>query len=174
MTYRPKQLTSKQHGCHNRVKRHSTDGAGRTLPRLNHACDRLADMAVMTRKETELEFHQPFSTQHATSDYITSGGAPMTTDPYKEVAQCAASVLVQAILTQEYSIPPSQRKECTRFMRLTACGDVDATETSKIWKTLPGPLHDTAVQSILGRSGLTSHELASVPHCSGAAFICNI
>jgi len=71
-------------------------------------------------------------------------------------------------------MPPSQRKECTRSMRLTACGDVDATETSKIWKTLPGPLHDTAVQSILGRSGLTSHELASVPHCSGAAFIYNI
>jgi len=118
--------------CHDRVKRHSTDGASRTLARLNHACDRLADMVVMTGRETELEFHQPFSTQHVTSDYITSGGAPMTTDPYKEVAQCAASVLVQAILTQEYSIPPSQRKECTRCMRLTVCGDVDATETSKI------------------------------------------
>jgi len=70
----------------------------------------------------------------------------MTTDPYKKVAQCAASVLVQAILTQEYSIPPPLRKECTRFMRLTACRDVDATGTSKIRKTLPGPLHDTAVQ----------------------------
>jgi len=113
--------------CHDRVKRHSTARAGRTLARLNHACDRLADMAVMTGRETKLEFHQPFSTQHATSDYITSGGAPMTTDSYKEVAQCAASVLVQAILTQEYSIPPSQRKGCTRFMRLTVCGDVDAT-----------------------------------------------
>jgi len=128
----------------------------------------------MTGRETELEFHQPFSTQHAMSDYITSGGAPMTADPYKEVAEFAASVLVQAILTEEYSIPPSQRKECTKFMRLTACGDVDATETSKIWKTLPGPLRDTAVHSILGRSGLTSQELASVSHCLGAAFICNI
>jgi len=64
--------------CHDRVKRHSTDGAGRTLTHLNHACDRLADMAVMTGRETELEFHQPFSTQHATSDYITSGDAPRT------------------------------------------------------------------------------------------------
>ena len=98
----------------------------------------------------------------------------MTTDPYKEVAQCAVSVLVQAILTQEYSIPPSQRKECTRFMRLTTCGDVDTTETSKIWKTLPGPLHDTAVQSILGRSGLTSQELALVPHCSGAIDVIDV
>ena len=174
MTYRPKKLTSMQHGrepaCHDRFKRHNTDGSGRTLARHNHACDRLADMAVMAGRETELELYQPFSTQHAT----TSGGAPMTTDPYKEVAQCAASLLVQAILTQEYSIPPPQRKECTRFMRLTACGDVDVTETSKILKTLSGPLHDTAVQSILGRSGLTSQELASVPHCSGAVFICNI
>ena len=160
--------------CHHRVKRRSTDGAGRNLARLNHACDRLADMVVMTGRETKLDFYQPFSTQHAMSDYITSGGAPMTTDPYKEVAQCEASVLVQAILTEEYRMPPSQRKECTRFMRLTACGDVDATETSKIWKTLQEPLHDTAVQSILGCSGLTSQELASIPHCSGAAFICNI
>jgi len=46
--------------CHDRVKRHSTDGAGRTLAHLNHACDTLADMAVMTGRETKLEFHQPF------------------------------------------------------------------------------------------------------------------
>jgi len=117
--------------CHDGVKRYSTDGAGRTLARFNHTWDRLADMVVMTGRKTKLEFHQPFSTKHATSAYIFSGGAPMTTDPYKEVAQCAASVLVQAILTQEYSISPPLRKECTRFMRLTACGDVDAMETSK-------------------------------------------
>jgi len=98
----------------------------------------------------------------------------MTTDPYKEVAQCAASLLVRAIFTQEYSIPLSQRKECTRFMCLTVCGDVDATETSKIWKTLPGPLHDTVVQSILGRSSLTSQELALVPHCSGAIDVIDV
>jgi len=34
--------------CHDRVKRQITDGAGRTLARLNHACDRLADMVVVT------------------------------------------------------------------------------------------------------------------------------
>jgi len=89
-------------------------------------------MAVMTGRDVELNFHQPFSAQHATSDYITSGGVPMTTDSYKEVAQCASSVLAQEIITQQYSTPPHQRKECTKFMRLTACEDVDAVETGKI------------------------------------------
>jgi len=98
----------------------------------------------------------------------------MTTDSYKEVAQCASSVLAQEIITQQYSTPPHQRKECTKFMRLTACKDVDAMETSKIWKTLTVPLHDTEVQSMLGRSGLISRELASVPHCSEATLINNI
>jgi len=58
----------------------------------------------MTGRETELDFYQPFSTQHAMSDYIISGGVPMTMDPYKEVAQCVSSVLVQEILTEEYSM----------------------------------------------------------------------
>jgi len=128
----------------------------------------------MTGRETELEFHQSFSTIHVASDYITSVGAPMTTDPYKEVGQCAASVLVQSLLIQEYNTPPQCRKQCTRFMRLAVCGDVDTVKTSKIWKTLSMPLHDTVVQSILGRSELTSQELARVPHCSGATFINNI
>jgi hypothetical protein len=89
-------------------------------------------MVVMTGRDVELDFHQPFSAQHATSDYITSGCAPMTPDPYKEVAQCASSVLAQEIITQEYSTLPHKRKECTKFMRLTACGDVDAVKISKI------------------------------------------
>ena len=59
-------------------------------------------------------------------------------------------------------------------MHLNVCGDVNAVETSKIWKTLSVPLHDTVLQSILGRSGLTSQELVSVPHCSGHTFINNI
>jgi len=66
------------------------------------------------------------------------------------------------------------RKQCTRFMRLTVCGDVSAVKTSKIWTTLSVLLHDTVVQSILGRSGLTSQELVSVPRCSGPTFINNI
>jgi len=85
-------------------------------------------MAGMRRRDVELDFHQSFSAHYATSDYITSG----TTDPYKEVTQCASSVLAQEIIAQQYSTPPHQRKECTKFMRLTACEDVDAVETSKI------------------------------------------
>jgi len=104
----------------------------RILSRLHHACDRLADMAVMTGRDVDLDFHQPFAAQHDTPDHITSGGAPMTTDPRKELAQCVSSVLAQAILTHEYSLLPHKRKHHTRFLRLTAGGDMDAVATRKI------------------------------------------
>ena len=51
--------------CHDKVKRHSIDGASRILAHLIHACDRLADMAVMTGTDVRLDFHHPFSIQHA-------------------------------------------------------------------------------------------------------------
>ena len=70
--------------------------------------------------------------------------------------------------------PAEQRKKEGNPLRLEQSGDVDAVETSKIWKALLVPLHDTAVQFILGCPGLTSQELASVPQCLGPVFFSNI
>ena len=78
------------------------------------------------------------------------------------------------LLQHELSVPKEQRKQCTRFLRLAAQDDVDATRTEVLWKSLPTPLHEEAVRSMLGRGGLTSKDLSRIRHCEGAKFIQNV
>ena len=121
-----------------------------------------------------MDFYQTFQLTPDTSNYFTSGGAPLLNDPYAEVGKCAAAVLAAAVLQHELSVPAGQRKQCTRFLRLAAQGDVDATRTEALWKSLPTHLHEEAVRSMLGRAGLTSKELSRIQHCEGAKFIKNV
>ena len=160
--------------CHDRQKRGTTDGACRILARLNHACDRLADLAAATGRSHDMDFYQTFKPTPDTSHYFTSGGAALLNDPYAEVGKCAAAVGANAVLQHELSVPKEQRKQCTRFLRLAAQDDVDATRTEVLWKSLPTPLHEEAVRSMLGRGGLTSKDLSRIPHCEGAKFIKNV
>jgi len=160
--------------CHDRKKRGTTDGACRVLARLNHACDRLADLVARSGRSHELKFHQAFQIQQDASHYFVSGGVPITTDPYTEVGRCAASLLADAVLQHELRANLENRKECTRFLRLAAQGDVDAITTAKIWKYLPSHLLDEAERSMLDTAGLTSKELSMIPHCEGATFIKNV
>lgn len=44
--------------CHDRKKRGTTDGACRVLARLNHACDRLADLAAAAGRSHDMDFYQ--------------------------------------------------------------------------------------------------------------------
>ena len=69
---------------------------------------------------------------------------------------------------------PEKRKQCTRFLRLAAQGDVDAARTSTLWNSLPTHLHEEATRSMLGRAGLTSKELSMILHCEGAKLIKNV
>ena len=121
-----------------------------------------------------MDFYQTFEPTSDTSHYFTSGGAALLNDPYAEVGKCAAAVGANAVLQHELSVPKEQRKQCTRFLRLAAQDDVDATRTEVLWKALPTPLHEEAVRSMLGRGGLTSKDLSRIPHCEGAKFIKNV
>jgi len=137
-------------------------------------CDLLADLAAVTGRIHDMYFHQTFQTTLDDSNYFTSGGAPLPNDPYTEVGKCAAAVLAAAVLQHELNMPPDQRKQCTRFLRLAPQGDVDAVHTSTLWKSLPTHLHEEAMRSMLGTAGLTSKELSMIPHCDGAKFIKNV
>ena len=102
--------------CHVRKKRGTTDGACRVLARLNHACDRLADLVARSGRSHELKFHQAFQIQQDASHYFVSGGVPITTDPYTEVGHCAGSLLADTVLQHELQANPENRKEYTRFL----------------------------------------------------------
>ena len=84
--------------CHDRKKGGTTDGACQVLARLNHACDRLADLAAVTGRSHDMDFYQTFQPTPDASNYFTSGGAPLPNDPYAEVCKCAAAVLAAAVI----------------------------------------------------------------------------
>jgi len=131
-------------------------------------------LAAATGRTHDKDFHNTFQTTPDASNCFTSVGAPLPNDPYAELGKYATAVLAAAVLKHELSMLPEKRKQCTRFLRLAAQGDVDAARTSTLWNSLPTHLHEEATRSMLGRAGLTSKELSMILHCEGAKLIKNV
>ena len=72
---------------------------------------------------------------------------------YSCICRCMyGAVLAAAVLQHELSVPAGQRKQCTRFLRLAAQGDVDATRTEANTKSNENGTHERSLLMATARA----------------------
>ena len=137
--------------CHNREKNGTTDFGQTVTTRQTHARDLLADVSGPKGRSHELDFYGGLRPQECATNFLTSAGVLIFSDPFEQVEWLAQHVRVTHCLDKESRQPDCERSKATRVIRLMEKGEADGKHWEQVCKQLRGNVKAEAMRSCLGQ-----------------------